>query len=268
MKTFRLLGMALLAIVMCVNFASCSSDDDEEENNGGSTVVSGKLLLKMVGERTIRQFNYNEKKQLTSVSVTPRENNFNTETRLDIEWLNSKVLVKTSDRSFEEEAYFTIQKGVVTRADVSEGGGVWTNNLTYDKDNHLIKASDAENCTWSWQNGNVVKFTRYGNDGVEKSSTFTYYTDKENKHPVMDAKWMDFGYATATESADLLFLVYPKLLGTPNKNLLKSVTTVYPNGGESTQTTNFTYEFDSEGYPTKIIIQYEYGSESYTLIWD
>ena len=31
MKTFRLIGMALLAVVMCVNFVSCSSDDDEEE---------------------------------------------------------------------------------------------------------------------------------------------------------------------------------------------------------------------------------------------
>ena len=33
MKTFRLIGMALLAIVMCVNFASCSDDDEEEERN-------------------------------------------------------------------------------------------------------------------------------------------------------------------------------------------------------------------------------------------
>ena len=28
MKTFRLIGMALLAVVMCVNFTSCSDDDD------------------------------------------------------------------------------------------------------------------------------------------------------------------------------------------------------------------------------------------------
>ena len=28
MKTFRFIGMALLAIVMCVNFASCSDDDE------------------------------------------------------------------------------------------------------------------------------------------------------------------------------------------------------------------------------------------------
>ena len=32
MKTFRFIGMALLAIVMCVNFASCSSDNDEESD--------------------------------------------------------------------------------------------------------------------------------------------------------------------------------------------------------------------------------------------
>ena len=37
MKTFRFIGMALLAIVMCVNFASCSSDNDEESNGGKST---------------------------------------------------------------------------------------------------------------------------------------------------------------------------------------------------------------------------------------
>ena len=30
MKTFRLLGMVLIAILVSVNFASCSSDDEEE----------------------------------------------------------------------------------------------------------------------------------------------------------------------------------------------------------------------------------------------
>ena len=30
MKTFRLIGMALFAIMMCVNFTACSSDDDEK----------------------------------------------------------------------------------------------------------------------------------------------------------------------------------------------------------------------------------------------
>ena len=29
MKTFRLIGMALLAVMMCVNFVSCGDDDEE-----------------------------------------------------------------------------------------------------------------------------------------------------------------------------------------------------------------------------------------------
>lgn len=29
MRTFRLIGMALIAMLMCVNFTACSSDDDE-----------------------------------------------------------------------------------------------------------------------------------------------------------------------------------------------------------------------------------------------
>ena len=33
MKTFRLIGMALLAVVMCVNFTSCSDDESDVDSN-------------------------------------------------------------------------------------------------------------------------------------------------------------------------------------------------------------------------------------------
>jgi uncharacterized lipoprotein YehR (DUF1307 family) len=32
MKTLRLIGMAIVAVIMCVNFAACSDDDEEEAN--------------------------------------------------------------------------------------------------------------------------------------------------------------------------------------------------------------------------------------------
>ena len=37
------MGIALIAILVSVNFTACSSDN-EEENNGGGTVVSDKVL--------------------------------------------------------------------------------------------------------------------------------------------------------------------------------------------------------------------------------
>lgn len=68
------------------------------------------------------------------------------------------------------------------------------------------------------------------------------------------------------EYADLLLMAHPNLLGTTNKNLLKSVTS------SDGWTENYSYEIDKEGYPTKIIVTEtnEYGSsynDTYTLIW-
>ena len=42
MKTFRMIGMALFAVFMCVNFAACSSDDDgptEEMSNEAKALI-------------------------------------------------------------------------------------------------------------------------------------------------------------------------------------------------------------------------------------
>lgn len=35
MKTLRMIGLALVAIVLCVSFAACGSDDDDDNNGGG-----------------------------------------------------------------------------------------------------------------------------------------------------------------------------------------------------------------------------------------
>ena len=40
MKTLRFIGMALLAVVLCVNFAACS-DDDEDEPQVTPTILAG-----------------------------------------------------------------------------------------------------------------------------------------------------------------------------------------------------------------------------------
>lgn len=47
MKTFRFLRMAIIAILMSVNFTSCSSDDDEKDN---SSLLIGRWQLVSNGE--------------------------------------------------------------------------------------------------------------------------------------------------------------------------------------------------------------------------
>ena len=46
MKTFRLIGMALLAIVMCVNFTSCSDDEEPSKNDDG-VITNQKRLMEI-----------------------------------------------------------------------------------------------------------------------------------------------------------------------------------------------------------------------------
>ena len=41
MKTFRMIGMALFAVFMCVNFISCSSSDNEEDEPASTNMLIG-----------------------------------------------------------------------------------------------------------------------------------------------------------------------------------------------------------------------------------
>ena len=41
MKTFRFIGMALVAVLMCVNFISCSSSDNEEDEPASTNMLIG-----------------------------------------------------------------------------------------------------------------------------------------------------------------------------------------------------------------------------------
>ena len=45
MKTFRLIGIAILVIFMCVNFTACSSDDDEDSIINDDGVITNQKQL-------------------------------------------------------------------------------------------------------------------------------------------------------------------------------------------------------------------------------
>ena len=44
MKTFKLIGMALLAIVMSFNFTACSSDNDPQQDENNTTDLSKAII--------------------------------------------------------------------------------------------------------------------------------------------------------------------------------------------------------------------------------
>lgn len=57
MKTLRLIGMAIVAIIMSVNFAACGDDDEEEDNRSLSEKLIGHWVL-TYEEGFIKEANY------------------------------------------------------------------------------------------------------------------------------------------------------------------------------------------------------------------
>lgn len=48
MKTWRFIGMVLLAVILCVNFTACSDDEEEKGESGNlNGIIIGELGHKM-----------------------------------------------------------------------------------------------------------------------------------------------------------------------------------------------------------------------------
>ena len=90
MKTFRLIGMALLAL--CVNFTSCSDDDEPSKNDDG-VITNQKLLveLRMTDEDgvSIMEYSYDSKGKLLSANY--RESDYG----YTITWGANKIIEST-----------------------------------------------------------------------------------------------------------------------------------------------------------------------------
>lgn len=56
MRTLRFIGMAIVAVIMSVNFAACS-DDDDEDNNGNNPLVGTWIDSYGEGDYFIWKFN-------------------------------------------------------------------------------------------------------------------------------------------------------------------------------------------------------------------
>ena len=66
MKTLRFIGMALLAVVLCVNFAACSDDEDEPQTTPATLAgTTWKIITSDENGMEGATFTFNEDKTVT-----------------------------------------------------------------------------------------------------------------------------------------------------------------------------------------------------------
>lgn len=225
MKTWKWLAMTFMAATLATSFAACSGDDEPSTENPGTGATNKRLVQIMERGSTKDVFDlhydadgwlerafYKTDSSDDIIMEYGEENGYHIAT---IHWGDGR----TGDTFMYDERLQRVND----------------EPCLYDEEGHLVQYGN--DVKYEWENGNVIR--------VNKSVTFTYYTDLENKYSIYPDPVQEY-------VNDYLFLqAHPQLLGTPCKNLVKSKTT---SGG---YTYNYTYELDSDGYVLSVMEETE-----------
>ena len=253
MKALRLVGVALLAVVMCVNFASCSEDDSLSKEKIG-VLKNEKRLVKMVetweGESDlVWTFNYDNNGRLLKATLGKSET-------YDITWEDNKIMCKVNNDYMRT---LTLIDGLVQ--EVAPYNAIHT----YNSANRLIDVEDIDGygITAMWEKDKLVSFSGYEVRRTKKSdNTLTYETScKKGYSPYIALLMRDMGQCVG------LFMAHPELAGIRTTQLPAS-RTFTDNKSNDSFTETYTYEFDKDGYISKINLKQERYTGSCVLIWE
>lgn len=260
MKTLRKIGMALFAVLVSVNFTACSEEDDSTD--GGGVVAGGKKLTKLVmtnsayAETETYTFSYDSKGQLiNAISIFEREGERYTS---DYQLIWGDDAIKISERYGEDVDYYTatLDKGLIERMDVNSGD---YNNyciMTYNQAKRLVKGEEKDdyevNAIWDGD-----KLMSISEDGYE--TTFVYQETQNKGYFPFYSMLMDI------IECDVLYMAHPELCGMRTTQLPASWTIINRN---ETETMNATYEFNKDGYISKMNIKTGDGVNTVVLDWE
>lgn len=245
MKTFRLIGMALLAVVMCLNFTSCSDDDEEPERNDDGIVTNQKRLVRIYSddkETFINEFIYDSKGRVSTMF----DNNNRTYNYI---WGDGIIT-----ENFKMGQYESINTYSLNRNNNLIRSSHWqdsneTTTYTYNSSNQLTEIRDKYSTfTYTWEKDRIVKVVE--NFGNNDDTTYEYiYSGKSCK-----------GYLPAyaifiyTGIFDDIIYTHPELIGLrytqlPDQRKCRNSYEEY--------TEKYTYTFDKDGYLESCTTSYD-----------
>ena len=245
MKTLRMYGMALVAIVLSVSLASCSKNNNPVKGEDG-VVVNEKKLTRIVSQRDTTRFQYDGNGRLIKSDTY-----YNTSTLI---WKDNTIDLDNS-HSWPFKYILTIENGRVQNEEGIEDGYIY---YTYNSANRLtdiLYVADYESQleSFQWDGDKIISIS-----GEDYKISFTYkQMCNKGYFPLFDhfCGWNDHK----------LYEAHPELIGIRTKELPASIT--YNDSDGYNQTTTCSYEFDTEGYITKIIMEEGNEIETYTLTW-
>lgn len=256
MKTFRLIGMALLAVVMCLNFTSCSDDDEEPERNDDGIVTNQKRLVRIYNNSAgeyIHDFIYDSEGRLSTMFYDNDTYNYT--------WGDGSIteIRKNNNGRDEETTTFSINRNNNLIRSLHEQNHNAT--FSYNSSNQLIELKDAFSTihTFTWEKDRIVKVVE--NYGDNDDVTYEYiYSGKSCKGYlplyeifISDGIWGGIIYA------------HPELIGL-RCTQLPDQRIYYRNNYKHTQ--KYTYTFDKDGYLESCTKTYEDDGYPEVYTWE
>lgn len=272
MKTFRLIGMALLAVVMCVNFTSCSDDDEPIKNDDGIITNQKQLMqIKMVEDDEIItwDFTYDSKDRLTSINHAEKYNGRTDRYITNYTWSNN--VIKAEDGNSTRT--YTLNNNLVKSISDTDDND-WSNaTLTYNSSNQLIAVQNTYEGrisidAYTWNNDRIVKQIYTEND--------SYYSEEDIYEYTYSGKTCK-GYFPlyCPSDYDDIFYVHPELIGLRCSQLPDQI---YNKDDDYEDIEKLTYTFDKDGYVESCTVVGTYknlsnnttGTEAtiYTFTWE
>lgn len=267
MKVFRAIGMAALAALVSVNFVACNveggsnNDGDIDHVDNGGIITSGKQLVKIFGASggstdTIA-FTYDSEGRVVSVVETYTSEEYEGVSSSEIYqfvWGDDAIRVtESSDYSNSVDRYtYTLANGLIQND--SDG-----RQFAYNKSGRFLKGTSSSGYITNvlWDGDKLVSVEE---DDSVGSLTYNGSACKAGYFPFA-ASVIDFG-------CELLFMAHPELAGMRTTQLPNTLTWSHTDsysGSTEEETTTITYEFDNQGYVTKMVGNN--GAYTYELTW-
>ena len=240
MKMIRMIGMAMMAVLMGISLASCSKDENPEKSEEG-VVVNEKKLVKMDnGDGWKLIVKYDDKGR--AIEITSETQNWCISS-YRYTWGENIIMAiyeySNTDNRHETNSYtFTLENGLVQKKTDNKGDIAFK----YNASNRLVEYGDKE--SYIWDGDKLMAYNDFDR-GYEYVKTYTYGTPCKKGYNLMI---IDESYL------DPLFLAHPELVGMRTKQI-PSTCTFSPIGSgynnSKTETDTHTYEFDKDGYVSK-----------------
>ncbi|MDL2223422.1 DUF4595 domain-containing protein [Bacteroidales bacterium OttesenSCG-928-M11] len=273
MKTLRNIGNLILTVLIICSATACSDENENEVVNPNIGNQSEKLIKSIIEEAGGKyQMSYKGKK-LSNFKYYDYEGDL--DTNISFSYSENKATMYDQDNKLYYEFN---EKGYVTS--IYDKNRYFEGTCSYDSDGYITQLISEENeddysysstIDFSYDNGNLIKSIEKNiEDGEEDITLHTYfYSEHENKSMLNFIGYDEFDYFLYSTSG---------FLGKASKNLVSEIWV--SEGGVLYEDKilfytwhtiyEYTYEFDSKGYVTKIHVKRSANSsdeytETYTL---